>query len=47
MYLTQTSSGHYEQLCSSDVLGYEHQPKGDQAAIFEVFKEQLIRSDEG
>ena len=47
MYLTQTSSGDYEQLCRLDVLGLEHQPTGDQAAIYEEFKEQLIRSDEG
>ena len=47
MYLTQTSSGDYEQLCRLDVLGLEDQPTGDQAAIYEEFKEQLIRSDEG
>ena len=47
MYLTQTSSDDYEQLCSLDVLGLEDQPTGDQAAIYEEFKEQLIRSDEG
>ena len=47
MYLTQTSSGDYEQLCRLDVLGLEDQPTGDQAAIYEEFKEQLIRNDEG
>ena len=47
MYLTQASSGDYEQLCRLDVLGLEDQPTGDQAAICEEFKEQLIRSDEG
>ena len=47
MYLTQTSSGDYEQWCRLDVLGLEDQPTGDQAAIYGEFKEQLIRSDEG
>ena len=47
MYLTQTSSGDYEQLCRLDVLGLEDQPTGDQAETCEEFKEQLIRSDEG
>ena len=46
-YLTETSSGDYEQLCRLDVLGLEDQPTGDQAAIYEELKEQLIRSDEG
>ena len=47
IYLTQTSSGDYEQLCRLDVLGLEDQPTRDQAIIYEEFKEQLIRSDEG
>ena len=42
-----TSMYDYEQLCRLDVLGLEDQPTGDQAAIYEEFKEQLIRSDEG
>ena len=33
MYLTQTPSGDYEQLCRLDVLGLEDQPTGDQAAF--------------
>ena len=47
MYLTQTSSGDYEQLCRLDVLGLEDQLTGNPAAICEEFKKQLIRSDEG
>ena len=47
MYLTQTSSDDYEQLCRLDVLGLEDQPTGDQAAIYDDFKEQLIQSGEG
>ena len=40
MLLTQTAAADYEQLCKLDVLG-------DQADVYEEFKEQLIRSAEG
>ena len=41
-------SGDYEQLCRLDnILSLEDQPAGDQAAIYEELKKQLIRSDEG
>ena len=47
VYLTRTSSTDYEQLCSLDVLGLQDKPDGDQQSVYEDFKEQLRRSDEG
>ncbi len=43
MFLTQTSSVEYEELCRMDVLGLA----GDQEAVYEEFKEQLSRNPEG
>lgn len=47
VYLTRTSSTDYDQLCSLDVLGLEDRPNGDQQTVYDDFKEQLRRSDEG
>ena len=47
VYLTRTSSTDYEQLCSLDVLGLQDRPDGDQQSVYDDFKEQLRRSDEG
>ena len=47
IYLTRTSSTNYEQLCSLNVLGLQDRPVGDQQAVYDNFKEQLRRSDEG
>ena len=47
MYLTRTSFRDYEQLCNLDVLGLEDRPDGDQQSVYNEFKEQLTRSDEG
>jgi hypothetical protein len=47
MFLTQTSSVEYEELCRLDVLGLADTPVGDQEAVYEEFKEQLYRSPEG
>ena len=47
MFLTQTSSVEYEELCRMDVLGLADTPVGDQEAVYEEFKEQLYRSPEG
>ena len=47
VYLTRTSSVEYQQLCSLDVLGLQDRPEGDQQCVYEEFKEQLRRSDEG
>jgi hypothetical protein len=46
-YLTRTSFGDYEQLCNLDVLGLEDRAQGDQQSVYDEFKEQLSRSDEG
>ena len=47
MFLTQTSSVEYEELCRMDVLGLADTPVGDQEAVYEEFKEQLSRNPEG
>lgn len=47
VYLTRTSSTDYDQLCSLHVLGLEDRSKGDQQTVYDDFKEQLRRSDEG
>ena len=47
VYLTRTSSADYEQLCSLDVLSLQDRPAGDQRSVYDDFKEQLRRSDEG
>ena len=47
MFLTQTSSFDYENLCRLDVLGLEDSATGDQASVYEEFKEQLKRSPDG
>ena len=47
MLLTQTAAADYEQLCKLDVLGIQDTTIGDQADVYEEFKEQLTRSAEG
>ena len=47
MLLTQTSRVDYEDLCKLDVLGLEDSPSGDQSVVYDEFKEQLRRSEEG
>ena len=47
MLLTQTAAADYEQLCNLDVLGIQDTVIGDQADVYEEFKEQLTRSAEG
>ena len=47
MLLTQTSKTDYEELCQLDVLGLADSPTGDQGVVYEEFKEQLRRSEEG
>ena len=47
MFLTQTSSCDYENLCRLDVLGLKDTNVGDQGIVYEEFKEQLKRSPEG
>ena len=47
MFLTQTSRVDYEDLCKLDVLGFADSPSGDQSVVYDEFKEQLRRSEEG
>ena len=47
MVFTQTSSVNYKELCKLDVLGLADLLTGDQAVVYEEFKEELQRSDEG
>ncbi|XP_068674447.1 uncharacterized protein [Montipora foliosa] len=47
MFLAQTTSTSYEELCRMDVLGLEDKPNGDQSVVYEEFIEQLSRSPEG
>ena len=47
MLLTQTAAGEYEQLCKLDVLGIQDTAIGNQADVYEEFKEQLTRSAKG
>ena len=47
MFLTQTSSVEYEELCRMDVLGLADTSAGDQEAVYEEFKEQLSRIPDG
>ena len=47
MLLTQTSRVDYEDLCKLDVLGLAVSPSGDQSVVYDEFKEQLRRSEEG
>ena len=47
MFLTQTSSTDYEELCKLDVLGLRDKPSADRSDVYEEFKEQLTRSPEG
>ena len=47
MLLTQTSRVDYEELCKLDVLGLADSPSGDQGVVYDEFKEQLRRKEEG
>ena len=47
MLLTQTSRVDYEELFKLDVLGLADSPSGDQGVVYEEFKEQLRRSEDG
>jgi hypothetical protein len=47
MFLTQTSTMDYENLCKLDVLGLKDSPEGDQQSVYDEFKEQLIRRPDG
>lgn len=45
--LAVNSNADYEKLCALDVLGLADSATGDQSAVYDEFKEQLVRSPEG
>ena len=45
--LVVNSNADYEKLCALDVLGLADSATGDQSAVYDEFKEQLVRSPEG
>ena len=45
--LAVNSNADYEKLCTLDVLGLADSATGDQNAVYDEFKEQLVRSPEG
>ncbi|XP_022804811.1 uncharacterized protein LOC111342037 [Stylophora pistillata] len=47
MFLTQTSTADYDNLCRMDVLGLADCATGDQDEVYSEFKEQLRRGEEG
>ena len=44
IYLTRSSTADNEQLCSSEFLGLEDNPDGDQHPVNEEFKKSLLRT---
>ena len=47
MLLTQTSQTDYEELCRLDILGLADSHEHDQKAVYDEFKEQLVRDEDG
>lgn len=47
MLFTETSSLDYKELSKLHMLGLADPPAGDQAVVYEEFKEQVQRSDKG
>ena len=45
--LTRSTSTDYEQLCALDVLGLSDTHENDQQAVYQEFKEQLVRDEPG
>ena len=45
--LAVNSNADYEKLCALDVLGLADSAIGDQSAVYDEFKEQLVGSSEG
>ena len=45
--LTRSTSTDYEQLCALDVLGLADTHENDQQAVYNEFKEQLVRGEAG
>ena len=46
LYITQSTVKDYDRLCSLDVLGIEDSPSSRPNAVYEDFKQQLVRSSE-
>ena len=47
MFLTQTSTVDYDNLCRLDVVGLADCATGDQDEVYSEFKEQLKRDEQG
>ena len=47
LYLTRSTDEDYDRLCSLDVLGIQDSPSNNTNSVYEDFKQQLVRSDEG
>ena len=47
MLLTQTSQADFENLCRLDVLGLADSSENDQDAVYDDFKENLVRNEAG
>ena len=47
LYLTRSTDEDYNRLCSLDVLGIQDSPSNNTNSVYEDFKQQLVRSDEG
>ena len=47
VYFAKSSAANYDQLCSLDVLGLQDQSNGSQQLVYQDFKDQLRRSNEG
>jgi hypothetical protein len=47
MLLTQTAHSDFESLCRLDVLGLADTMENDQNAVYDDFKEQLVRNPAG
>lgn len=46
-FLTQTAQSDFENLCRLDVLGLADTLENDQSAVYDEFKEQLVRDPAG
>lgn len=47
MLMTQTTASDYDNLCRLDVLGLQDHPVDDQECVYQEFKEQLVRNQDG
>ena len=47
MFLTQTTSTDYDDLCRLDVLGLEDKPENDKGQVYAEFKQQWVSNNQG